>query len=215
MAGRREWESKSQRISGAVGGLDETRAVVAVGEFHLGGFAAGAELLDGVVVAAPRRAHHRDQFRHPVAAVDAHHLADRADGVGGIGVAEQPGADFAAPGERALGVEQQGQAVVDVSAFGVVEVAEHARSRHVVDLHSCARIDVVLQQHVARAGLLLGSYQVPAFLESAAGGHLRADVFAGVHCVERHHGVPIDGCGDEDGVEVVASEHSAVIVFIL
>lgn len=118
----------------------------------------------------------------------------------------------ASPCERAVQIEEQGTAVMHVAALAVWKTAaEETLLDHVEDQHALAEVADVLRHHVELAGLLDRADERPAVVHRDCGGHFAEYSLSGPEGIDRHSRVIGDGRRDDDGVEVFAIEHPAVI----
>ena len=171
----------------------------------------GGELLGHVVldrIAPALHGHERDE---PVAAIDTDALGDGAEVVGGIQVAGIVAGHLATPSELPFAIEGQCTAIVDVTAFGVGDVPEEAHFHHLADHEHVGPVAAVLGHHVDAAGLFLGADEPPAFVERHGGGHLAEHVFASPHGGDADLGMDLHARAANDGVQVVAFQHSQVV----
>ena len=151
---------------------------------------------------------HRDDALHPVAAVDVHVEADRAERVRGVGVAEA--VDRAAAEVRAVAevvLELAPHEVVDVAALGVDERAEQALVREVPREHLHLAVAAVLEHHAVAAGLLARLDDLPRLVERLRARHLGEHVLAGAQRVEDDPRVQRRGRGHVDDVDVRVVAH--------
>ena len=165
-----------------------------------------------LVEAALRRAHGNDVVE-AVAALDAHVVGHRAQAVGGIEIAVEPGVEVAAPQALALVGEELLAEIVHIGAFAVEQIAKQAGVDHAQDGSFVGAVAAILEDHAVAAGLFRGVDELPAVFDGGGGGHFDGGMLAVLHGGNRHLHVPVPGRGDHDQVKVVASHQRFEIVF--
>ena len=154
---------------------------------------------------------HRYEGLHPVAAVDVHHLAHRAEAVGGIQVAavllvllEAPVVPVGLP---------EGIQVVLVGAFRVDGLADGAGLDHRQGAQLEEIVAAVLQHNAVLARALGRVDEGPDVLQGAGGGHFDGGVLAVFHRAEGDGHVVAPVRADVDEVEVLLLAERLVGVF--
>ena len=105
-----------------------------------------------------------------VAAADVHVLRHRAEAVRGVQVAVHEAVVVAAPvAFAAKGPEDAAREVMDVSALGMLEVAEEALAGKVQDEELFFAIAAVLDDGAVALGLLRHVHELPAFVDGDGG----------------------------------------------
>ena len=155
---------------------------------------------------------HRYQRLKAVTFVDPHPLCDGTDGVRWIQVADIVAGKLSAPIERAVRIEMQETTIVYVPAFGIRNPPKQSLASHVHNRHTVAKVAHVLGQHVKAAARLDGPHQSPTFVQRHAGSHLTQHRLVGLQSIDGHYAVVLHRCGDDHGVEIVAFEHTKVVL---
>ena len=136
----------------------------------------GQELLfHALVVLVVLPAAERNEIVEPVAAVDAQRLAKRHEAVRRIAVAAMDQVLGVAPVRLAvaLAVGRDDLAkVVDVGAFDVVDLAEHAHAREIELQELDLAVDAVLELHAGHLELLARLDELPALVNGERARHL-------------------------------------------
>ena len=122
----------------------------------------------------------------------------------GIPVPSVVALDFSPPSERAIGLEGQGPAVVDISAFRERELSKEARRNHLTDGEHRSPEAAIFGQHINLARFFHGIDEVPTLLDRHGGGHFAEHVLPCPKGIHRHHGVPLHGRSDKHRLQVIA-----------
>ena len=181
----------------AVMGTDQGRSQVTVFIFH--GTLTVAFVSLGLAGEGPGI--HRHQFLHPVAPVDAEHLADGADAVGRIHVTVVIPVVGHTP--VALIIVPPGVEVVVIGALYVDHVPEEPLLSHIKAGQFEKVVAAVLQHYAMLAGPLGSVHQGPALFDAGRSRHLNRNVLAVLHGIGGHSGVHLPGNGQINEIDIV------------
>ena len=108
----------------------------------------------------------------------------------------------ATPQAFALVRGQDASQIVQISAFGMRDLAESSILHHSQHHHFGCAITTVLEKHAVLARSFGGIYQFPTLFERRTRRHFDRCVLAVFHHVHRHRDMPVPGCGDVNDIEI-------------
>ena len=96
---------------------------------------------------------------------------------------------------------------MNICPFRVHNFTEKSLACHIQGHEFEKVIAAILKHHAVPPGLFRCFHKLPALIKRCCGRHFNGSVFALLHGINSHGGMPFPGCGDVDQVNVFAFTH--------